>query len=75
MIDGFLFALQVAGVAVLIGWALLHDRLEEGAVTRGPLAFKPDDRHPGEQGRERREHHGLTRRRRRVKVDSDGTER
>lgn len=44
MIDTLFFALQVAGIAVLIGWALMHDRLREGTPPRGPLAFRQESR-------------------------------
>ena len=44
MIDTLFFALQIAGITVLIGWALMHDRQREGAPTRGPLAFRRESR-------------------------------
>jgi hypothetical protein len=44
MIDSLFFILQIVGVVVLIGWAVLHDDLAEGALSRGPLAFKQERR-------------------------------
>ena len=43
MIDSLFYALQIVGIVVLVGWAVIHDRLAEGAPTRGPLAYKQDD--------------------------------
>lgn len=43
MIDTLFFILQIIGILVLIGWAVVHDRQAEGTPTRGPLAFKPDE--------------------------------
>ena len=43
MIDTLFFALQIVGIGVVIGWAVVHDRLGDGAPVRGPLAFKQAD--------------------------------
>lgn len=43
MIDTLFFALQIIGVCVLLGWAVIHDKLEDGDPVRGPLAFKQPD--------------------------------
>ncbi|MEZ5931844.1 MAG: hypothetical protein R3F54_07840 [Alphaproteobacteria bacterium] len=40
MIDNLFFILQIIGVVILIGWAVVHDKLAEGAASRGPLAFR-----------------------------------
>ena len=63
MIDTLFFFLQIVGVIVLIGWVVVHDRLEDGVQTRGPLAFKGEGWPPAGQGRKRRGRGGLTRRR------------
>ena len=58
MIDTLFFALQIAGIIVLIGWAVIHDRLREGMPTRGPLAFKQDDDLTGSKSGSRRSRFG-----------------
>ena len=63
MIDTLFFLLQIIGVIVLIGWAVIHDRLEGGVPTRGPLAFKGEGWPLAEHGQKRRGKGGLTRRR------------
>ncbi|MGI9433257.1 MAG: hypothetical protein ACR2Q4_00235 [Geminicoccaceae bacterium] len=40
MIDTLFFALQIVGVAFVIGWALLNDRVPDNGRPKGPLAFK-----------------------------------
>lgn len=40
MIDTLFFLLQLAVLATLLGWACLNDQVEDGAPTRGPLAYK-----------------------------------
>ncbi len=63
MIDTLFFALQIIGIAILLGWAVIHDRLAEGAATRGPLAFKQNDSVIAESGRDQNKRGGLTRHR------------
>jgi|GEM_PF-5033080 len=53
MIDTLFFALQIIGIVILIGWAVVHDRLSEGALSSGPLAFKQDG-----ESRSARSRHG-----------------
>lgn len=63
MIDSLFFVLQVIGIVVILGWVVVQDRLEEGARSSGPLAFKQvDDVAEPSKGRARTA--GLTRRRR-----------
>ena len=59
MIDTLFFGLQIV---VLIAWAVMHDRLEEGDETRGPLALKQPGRVDGSY-REKNTGAGLTRHR------------
>lgn len=40
MIDTLFFALQIIGIVILLGWAVIHDRVADGGETVGPLAFK-----------------------------------
>lgn len=63
MIDTLFFLLQIIGVIVLIGWAVLNDQLKVGALIRGPLAFKQDPATLGERSRRRKGGGGLTRHR------------
>ncbi|MDH3664519.1 MAG: hypothetical protein OEU92_31650 [Alphaproteobacteria bacterium] len=63
MIDTLFFGLQIIGIVVVIGWAVLHDKLEEGTPTRGPLAFKQPERTAGGSAREPSANGGLTRHR------------
>lgn len=71
MIDTLFFALQIVGVVILIGWAVVHDRLREGMPTRGPLAFKQDDGPVGENIRDRRKSGGSAKRRSRAVLDGE----
>ncbi len=61
MIDTFFFALQIIGIAILLGWAVIHDRLREGSPTRGPLAYKRNDSATEDREQDRKERRGLTR--------------
>lgn len=63
MIDTLFFALQIIGIAILLGWAVVHDRLKEGAATRGPLAFKQHNSDTAEGDQDRKKPRGLTRHR------------
>ncbi len=60
MIDTLFFVLQIVGFLVLVGWAVIHDRIAAGARTAGPLAFKPSDTDIAERPRGRRRRSGLT---------------
>ncbi len=68
MIDSLFFILQVVGIVVILGWVVVQDRLEEGAQSSGPLAFKQKDAAEPSQRRARAS--GLTRRQRRVTLEN-----
>jgi hypothetical protein len=69
VIDSLFFVLQVIGIVVILGWVVVHDRLEDGARSSGPLAFKQaDDTAEISPGRARAP--GLTRQRRRANLES-----
>jgi len=40
VIDILFFVLQIVGVATLLGWAVVNDRIKQDAAVRGPLAYK-----------------------------------
>ena len=40
MIETLYFVLQFIGVVILLGWAIVNDRVKDGAPVRGPLAYK-----------------------------------
>ena len=63
MIDTLFFALQIVGIGVLLAWAVIHDKLEEGAPVRGPLAFKQPDGEVREKRASHRVRAGAGRRR------------
>lgn len=70
MIDTLFFGLQIFGVVVLIGWAVIHDHLKEDAPTSGPLAYKQADRADGEGSEVQKTDVGLTRRRGRFNLEN-----
>ena len=63
MIDTLFFALQSIGIVVIIGWAVINDRLPFGRPSRGPLAYKEGGTPPADKAQAGRERRGLTRRR------------
>lgn len=66
MIDILFFALQIIGIAILLGWAVIHDRLKEGAPSSGPLAFKSYDPATAAGEKDQKNLRGLTRHRARA---------
>jgi hypothetical protein len=66
MIDSLFFILQIIGVSVLLGWALLNDKTPDDGESRGPLAFKPPPPPFADGQPDRYRNGGLTRRRRRA---------
>ncbi|MGI9419983.1 MAG: hypothetical protein ACR2RA_19335 [Geminicoccaceae bacterium] len=50
MIDTLFFLLQIVGFLVLIGWAVVHDRISADGQTSGPLAYKPSSAGSGHSG-------------------------
>jgi hypothetical protein len=68
MIDTLFFLLQVIGIAVLLGWAVIHDRLADGARSSGPLAFKQTDIGKAADSQGRVRSRGLTSHRRRANL-------
>ncbi len=61
MIDTLFFALQIVGIVVIVGWALVADRMKNGAGSRGPLAFRTGGAEAAGQPVDRRRRSGLTR--------------
>jgi len=51
MIDALFFMLQIVGIAILLGWAVIYDRRAEGSPSGGPLAFKQKDDNEKPRGR------------------------
>ena len=60
MIDTLFFLLQIVGFLVLLGWAVVHDRIAADDQTSGPLAYKPISADAG-HSRTARPRTGLTR--------------
>ena len=40
MIDTLFFALQIVGIGVLLAWAVIHDKLEEGRPGARPARLQ-----------------------------------
>ncbi len=74
MIDTLFFALQIIGIVIVLGWAMIHDQQRDGAPTRGPLAFKRDGSAAGDDAHDRKKRPGLTRRRGQANLKIEGIE-
>lgn len=61
MIDTLFFLLQIIGFLVLVGWAVIYDRIPADGAVAGPLAFKRSSADTTDPARERRPRAGLTR--------------
>jgi hypothetical protein len=48
VIDTLFFMLQLTGIAILIGWAVVNDRKKDDEPLGGPLAYKQREK----QGKE-----------------------
>lgn len=67
MIESVIFVLQLIAIIVLLGWAVVHDRLADDVRSRGPFAFRQSDALVDYSLRRPRDG-GLTRHRRRANL-------
>ncbi len=52
--DSILFLLSLIGLIVIVGWAVINDKVPDGGKTKGLLAMvHPDDEPPPEKRRRR----------------------
>ena len=61
MIDTLFFMLQLIGVAILIGWAVVNDRKRDDEPLGGPLAYKQGEKHGKEPVSGKTRRRGLVR--------------